>query len=728
MTRLTSSIHQRIGVGVLVFLSSISIISAQQRTTRTDAPSPEQMKELGKYPLKDLGEVLNRLQKDVVVPAPRQESRLLPLLPGSTVFYAAIPNYGDAAKQALGIFREERESRPELRKWWRSPEMAKSGPQFEMAVEAVSNLAQYVGDEIVAVGSVNGSKSPSFALLAEVRKPGLKAALDFAVQLASGGSKPSVRILDNPGLASAIESTPRQFTILIRPDFVIAAPDLETVRNFSRQLDTGKRDFAAKPFGQRLQRGYVGGVAVIAGADLETILSQTPLPAQQGQILQQTGFGDMKYAVWEHRGLPGQPSSEGELSFTRPRRALASWLAAPRDLRSLDFASPQAILVASIALKNLGSIFDDVQTLATSSNPNAFAQMDQMQQGLGINLKDDLLSQLGGEITLEVDNIEKDHPAWKAILQVNDPARVEQTFSKLLAVAPLQARQSIEAGITYHNLTVPSPAKPTEIGYAFADGFLVIASSDASVREAVRLHLGGESLARSSAFRGALPDHSTQASALYYQDPIRLMGMQLSRLSPELGNSPFHGSAATSPTVTCAYADETTIRSKSMSQAFDASTILIAAAAALPNLLRAKNSSNEAAALANMQRIMTAQTAYSNAYPARGYARDLASLGSDPNAPGVYTPKHAGLLDMALAKPECKVGAWCEKSGYNFTFGQACPKLLCQEFVAVATPVAVGTGSRSFCVTSEGVIRYNAMPPFSGSITVKECKQWQPLE
>jgi type II secretory pathway pseudopilin PulG len=180
--------------------------------------------------------------------------------------------------------------------------------------------------------------------------------------------------------------------------------------------------------------------------------------------------------------------------------------------------------------------------------------------------------------------------------------------------------------------------------------------------------------------------------------------------------------------VTCAYADETSIRSASMSQAFDASTILIAAAVAIPNLLRAKSSANEAAALGSMRSILTAQTAYSNAYPARGYARDLASLGSDPNAPGVYTPKHAGLLDMALAKPECKVGTWCEKAGYNFTFGQACPKLLCQEFVAVATPVSVSTGSRSFCVTSEGVIRYNTMPPFGGSISVKECKQWQPLE
>ena len=726
MTNLRCSMRQAVGVAWFLFLTLLTA-SAQRSTSNT--PPSAQTKDFSKYPLNDFGDVFIRLQKEVSFPAPRQQSRLLPLLPKSTVFYLAFPNYGNAAQQALKIFREERQSRPALRKWWQSPEMTKTGPQFEASIEALSTLSQFVGDEIVVSGSVTRASAPSFVVLAEVRKPGLKEAVDFAIQLASGTSKPSVRVLDKSGLASATESMPRQFTILVRPDFVVAASDLQTLRSFDHELDLGQREFAALEFGRRLQQGYGGGVAVIAGADLETILRQAPIPPQQSQILEQTGFADMKYAVWEHRGLPGQPTSEGELSFTRPRRGVASWLAAPRDLSSLDFASPKAILVASIALKNLGSIFDEVQTLATAANPNAFAQLDQMQQGLGINLKDDLLNQLGGEITLEVDDIEKDQPAWKAILQVNDAPRLQQTLGKLLAMAPFQQQQSKEEGITYHSLTVPSPAKPMEIGYAFVDGYLVLASNGESVRDAVRLHSEGGSLAKSSAFLASLPPkHAMQASALYYQDPLRLMGMQLSRLSPELGNSPFHELTASSPAVTCAYAEETAIRSASMSQGVDVSTVLIAAAVAIPNLLRARNSANEATAVGSMRSIVAAQTAYSGAYPARGYARDLASLGVDPSAPDSYTPKHAGLLDMSLAKPECKVGTWCEKSGYNFTFGQACPRLLCQEFVAIATPISTSTGGRSFCATSEGVIRFRTMPAFNATISAKQCKQWEPLE
>src|SRR5258708_11492490 len=83
----------------------------------SSAQASAQMKELNKYPLKDFGELFTRLQKEVHLPEPRSSSHLLSLLPKSTVFYAAFPNYGDAAQQALKVFRQERQARPALRDW-----------------------------------------------------------------------------------------------------------------------------------------------------------------------------------------------------------------------------------------------------------------------------------------------------------------------------------------------------------------------------------------------------------------------------------------------------------------------------------------------------------------------------------------------------------------------------------------------------------------------------------
>ena len=55
--------------------------------------------------------------------------------------------------------------------------------------------------------------------------------------------------------------------------------------------------------------------------------------------------------------------------------------------------------------------------------------------------------------------------------------------------------------------------------------------------------------------------------------------------------------------------------------------ILIIAAIAIPNLLRARISANEGSAVSCMRTINTAQFAYNSSYPTVGYAAALADLG-----------------------------------------------------------------------------------------------------
>ena len=58
--------------------------------------------------------------------------------------------------------------------------------------------------------------------------------------------------------------------------------------------------------------------------------------------------------------------------------------------------------------------------------------------------------------------------------------------------------------------------------------------------------------------------------------------------------------------------------------------ILIIAAIAIPNLLRARIAANEASAAQSLRQINTAEFAYNAAYPNIGYSSDLASLGGPP--------------------------------------------------------------------------------------------------
>ena len=75
--------------------------------------------------------------------------------------------------------------------------------------------------------------------------------------------------------------------------------------------------------------------------------------------------------------------------------------------------------------------------------------------------------------------------------------------------------------------------------------------------------------------------------------------------------------------------------------------ILIIAAIAIPNLIRARTAANEASAASTVSSINSAQVTYQVAYPAIGYAHDLASLGgAEPCAPSQAT---ACLIENKIA-------------------------------------------------------------------------------
>src|SRR5487761_788430 len=137
--------------------------------------------------------------------------------------------------------------------------------------------------------------------------------------------------------------------------------------------------------------------------------------------------------------------------------------------------------------------------------------------------------------------------------------------------------------------------------------------------------------------------------------------------------------------------------------------ILIIAAIAIPNLLRAKMAANEASAVGSLRTITTAEVSYSTTY-GTGYS-PIANLGGA--APCTAVAATACLIDQVLAAGT--------KSGYTIATPVpgavgtiAAPNV---SFVATATPVAVGqSGQRSFCTDESGVIRFD---PAGGAIATQ---------
>jgi type IV pilus assembly protein PilA len=126
--------------------------------------------------------------------------------------------------------------------------------------------------------------------------------------------------------------------------------------------------------------------------------------------------------------------------------------------------------------------------------------------------------------------------------------------------------------------------------------------------------------------------------------------------------------------------------------------ILIIAAIAIPNLLRAKIAANESSAASSVRRIATSEIAYNAAYPTVGYSPDLASMGGPATgcAPSSTT---ACILDSVVASGS-KGGYQLNAVGFN---GGAGPN---STFVASSAPTSFDvTGVRDFCVVTDGVLR-----------------------
>lgn len=126
--------------------------------------------------------------------------------------------------------------------------------------------------------------------------------------------------------------------------------------------------------------------------------------------------------------------------------------------------------------------------------------------------------------------------------------------------------------------------------------------------------------------------------------------------------------------------------------------ILIIAAIAIPNLLRARIAANESSAVGSVRLIAIADTQYFSTYGI-GYAAGLGNLGGA--TPCTASAATACLLDVLLTAGS--------KSGYTFVEAGNTPvNGVNTGFEANGTPQSVGlTGQRAFCVDQSGVIRFN---------------------
>ena len=132
--------------------------------------------------------------------------------------------------------------------------------------------------------------------------------------------------------------------------------------------------------------------------------------------------------------------------------------------------------------------------------------------------------------------------------------------------------------------------------------------------------------------------------------------------------------------------------------------ILIIAAIAIPNFIRAKISANEASAVTSMHAVSTAEIGYLSSYPTIGFSATLANLGDGGTTPCPATPTAACFLDVSLS------GGL--KSGYQFTYTQDTTYSPSIGYTLNGDPAFYGvTGLQSYFIDQTNVIRYQSPGP-----------------
>jgi type IV pilus assembly protein PilA len=131
--------------------------------------------------------------------------------------------------------------------------------------------------------------------------------------------------------------------------------------------------------------------------------------------------------------------------------------------------------------------------------------------------------------------------------------------------------------------------------------------------------------------------------------------------------------------------------------------ILIIAAIAIPNLLRARMAANEATAVSTLRIYNTAMTTYAAACPDIGYPKELSNLG-----PGNSNAGRCAQADLVEKQLAAQVPI---KYGYRFNYlGQRDSGGLITKYVLAADPIAPGTsGVRHFFTDESGIIRVSTV-------------------
>ena len=555
-----------------------------------------------------LGE-LSGLQKQIErIPAQglRTSSKLFAMVPENTLVYAAIPNIGGTLSEANRLFEERVQASPVLKQWW-----ADQGPnagQLTQMVNKVRTISDYLGDEIVLVWTSGKTSAP--LILAEATRPGLKEVLlGEMANVNRRTGKASLELVENPAQLRMTDGETQGAKVYLGKGLVAFTTQSEILKDLAGRLENpaGASGIGDSGFQHRIEQAYQGGAGWLFAANLDAMTREHAGPFRRGSrdnnVARATGLDGVRYLVVERKEVNGQTKNTATLGFNGDRRGMASWLAAPGPMSTLDFVSPDASLASSFVIKNPGALLGE---LIAQGGPELQQKLDEIQSKTGVNILHDIADPLGGELTFAIDGPLLPVPSWKLAVEVYSPDRLQWAFEKLIdalnqtadATVKLQLTKTVEKNRTFYTVKPvggQAGALGVELDYVFVDGYLLAAANRGLLNSAIQNRGTGFTLARSEKFRALLPnDANPNFSGIVYHNVGGMVGpladglKQMSAITPEQKQAIAKLQANSAPGLVYAYADSDKITIAANGSLFGFSLDTLALPKAFENIMRQK--------------------------------------------------------------------------------------------------------------------------------------------
>lgn len=284
--------------------------------------------------------------------------------------------------------------------------------------------------------------------------------------------------------------------------------------------------------------------------------------AERDEGFRRLGLTNLRHLVVEQKDVHEKTQSRAVLTFNEPRRGIASWLAAPGAMGALEFVSPDANVATAFVVKEPALLVDDLLGFLETVQPDLRRQLREIEAQQGIDIRRDLAAPLGGEFAFAIDGPLLPTPSWKMILEVNDQAHLQGSLERVVEKLNAWATLNGKGGLRWENTTeggrtiyiLRSADFGLEVHYTFVNGYLVVTPGRALLDRALKYRESGNTLLRSSRFRGTMPeDGSVNFSAILYHDLAPAL-RSLAEHAPESQRGKLAAAAEMPPTLAYAYA------------------------------------------------------------------------------------------------------------------------------------------------------------------------------